>query len=561
MKRVLLLVFSSALLVSACSKKEKAESQKQPAAAAKKRLVLGTNQEPDSLDTMFAEMAASHEILSLGQRELTMYNDQWELVPDLAESVPTIENGAVKIEKGKMKVSWKIKADAVWEDGVPVTADDIIFGWKVCMDSSQEIIDRDTCERMESIDVTSADKKSFTVTWKKPFAFFNNYRVHTIYPAHVLKPRWIKPNGEHANLKQDPYGRKPLSNGPFKFKEWVPGQYITYVKNERFKPEAKLDEVTFQIIPNNQSLESNMIAGSIDAISPTAAQLPSVEQMRKREGDKLKYMSAPGMVWAHIDCNLDNPLLKDVRVRKALAHSINRQKIIDSIYYGKYEISNSFLPPKHWGYDPSIKSYDYDLAKAAALLDEAGFKQKGPGAIRQNAKGDKLSLKIMAVAAVRDIEQFEQILQSDLRSIGVELQIDNKPAKVFFGDIARKRKITDLGFYSWVSDPGGWSHTLWHQDFIPSPKNNWQGQNYPGWRNAEASKLLDAVPAELDPAKRKAMMKRVQELWVEELPAIPVYFRPVVSVSKPQLANYKITGTQTPVTWNAWEWTFSPNNG
>ena len=89
---------------------------------------------------------------------------------------------------------------------------------------------------------------------------------------------------------------------------------------------------------------------------------------------------------------------------------------------------------------------------------------------------------------------------------------------------------------------------------IPSKENSWKGQNYPGWRNAEVTKILKEVPTILDVEKRKEMMKRVQEMWADELPSIPMYFRPVVSVTKANIRNYQPTGTQTPISWNAHLW-------
>ena len=541
----------------ACSRSEKSLPKKQ-SRLAKTNLVLATNSEPDTLHVMFAEMAASHEILYLGQRELTMYNDKWELVPDLAEELPSIKNNQVQLKDGKMMVNWHIKKDATWEDGVPVTADDFILAWQICLDPTQEIINRDNCNRVESMKAEGVDKKILVVTWKKPFAFFDMDRAHQAVPAHVLSKRYYKPGGGTRDMKKDPYGQHPLSNGPFKFKEWVPGQYLTYVRNDKYKPLAKLQEITFRIIPNNLSIESNLVAGSVDGVTASGGlNVPDVERMKKQHGDRFIYHLVPGLVWAHIDFNLDNPILADVGIRKALAHAVNRKQIIHTLYFDKYQRANSFMPPKHWGYNPNLPQIEFDLKKAATLLDEAGWKQKKPGETRTNAKGEALLLKLSAVAGIKDIEQFQQVFQSDLHSIGVELQIDNKPAKVFFGDLARHRKFPHLSFYSWVSSPNDWSETLWGQNFIPSSKNSWQGQNYPGWRNAEASKLLSEIPSTMDFEQRRKMLQRVQEIWFEELPAIPMYFRPVEVVVRKDLKNYRPTGNLTPVSWNAWEWEFA----
>lgn len=562
----LLFFFVSGLTLTSCINKDKTEHKKtgEREHLHRNTLVLATNSEPDTLNPIFAEMAASHEILFLGQRELTMYNDRWELIPDLAQTVPTMENGLVSIitkagdkKTKKMVVTWNIKKNAMWEDGVPVTAKDFIFAWKVCLDPTQEIIDRDTCERVDSMEAKGSDSKTLLVTWKEPFAFYNGYRVHSILPAHFLKHRYYAPNGSTRNLKKDRYGISPLSNGPFRFKEWVPGQYIRYIRNKLYKPKPHFEEIIIQIIPNNMSLESNLNAGNIDGVTASGGlSVSQIENMKKRSTKKFKYYSVPGLVWAHIDFNLDDPWLADIRVRKALAHSINRAQLIELIYFGKFDIADSFLPPRHWGYFQCAGDLAFDLKKAARLLDEAGWKLKTGEKIRRNKGGEKLVLNLSAVAGIKDIEQVQQVFQSDLRSIGVELRIQNKPAKVFFGEFGRHRKFPHLSFYSWIMDPGGWPLTLWHKDYIPTPENQWQGQNYPGWINHEASQLLEKVPVELDLAQRQVMMRRVQELWAKDLPAIPMYFRPVVAVTDANLMNYRPTGTTTPVTWNAWEWKF-----
>lgn len=549
------------------SKDSKANTAQQAIGKPRTHLVLATNSEPDTLNPMFAEMGASHEVTFLGHRELTMYNDKWELVPDLAVSVPSLKNGQVKLvdipgtKKQKMQVTWQLKADAQWEDGTPVTGEDIQFAHTICLDKTQEIIDRDTCERIESIQIVSKDKKQFVVTWKEPFAFYNIYGVHALMPKHYLKNRYYAPGGRTRDLKRDPYGKKPLSNGPFKFKEWVPGQHITYVRNPNYKPLAKVEEVTIRIIPNNMSIESNLVAGDVDGVIPAGGlTVPQIEGLKKREGKNLVYISAPGMIWAHIDFNLDDPILADVRVRRGIAHAINRDQVIKTIYHGQYQAANSFLPPRHWGYDPSIPYIPFDMKKAADLFAQAGWKrisESGP----LMKEGQKMVLNLSAVGGIRDIEQFEQVVQTNLRRLGAELRVSNKPAKVFFGDFARHRKFPQMSFYSWISSPGGWSSTLWHQDMIPSKENSWQGQNYPGWRSPEASKLLDQIPTILDEKRRKGMMSRVQKLWYKDLPTVPVYFRPVVAVTKPYLSNFKPTGTLTPSSWNAAEWELKPVAG
>jgi len=136
----------------------------------------------------------------------------------------------------------------------------------------------------------------------------------------------------------------------------------------------------------------------------------------------------------------------------------------------------------------------------------------------------------------------------------VDVTFRNQPAKVFFGETTRFRKFPHLAMYSWVLDPSSDGETSWTSDNIPTEKNNWQGQNTSGFVNPEISRLDHEIPATIDKKERIRLFHREQEIWAEELPALPLYFHVEVSVTRPAFANWKPTGTNTPVTWNAEEW-------
>lgn len=559
-----------ALVFSACRNEADVSPRPladQPAAVPKpQRLILATQSEPDTLHPLFSESAVSSSIRMLGQRELTLYNPSWELVPDLATEVPSQENGRVRLilqadrpaAQPRMEVVWTIRPDANWEDGAPVTADDFRLAWEIQMDESQEVIQRATAERIERMEVRGADRKTLVVIWKEPYAFFADYQVHRALPAHRLRQDYQRPDGTRASMKLHPYGQAPLANGPFRFVEWQPGQFLRFVRNEKHEPQAHLDEVIIRIIPNQSSLQTALLAGDIDGVLATGG-FSAARAMELTQNNPERFVAhwAPGLVWAHIDFNLDDPILRDARVRRALAMAIDRHTLIHTLFGERYEVADTFLPPRHWGYEADLPKIKYDVKAAADLLEQAGYRRPAPGALRQNAAGQPLQLAISAVAGIADIERLEEVLQSDFRKIGVALQIENRPAKVFFGEWARKRRFPHLSFYSWVMSPSSWGNTLWQADMIPSAENGWQGKNYPAWKDAEITDILRALPAELDAAKRKAMMARVQRRYMEDLPAIPMYFRPVVAVARQGVGGWAPTGTLTPLTWNAKDWHLS----
>ncbi len=552
------------LVLVSCTKSPEDDGKKGPVAPpAKKRLVLALGSEPDTLNPMFAETAVAREVIFFGLRELTMHDDRWEIVPDLAERVPTTDNGDVSIfeaEDGhqKMRVIWHIKKTASWQDGVPVTAEDCVFAWNMQMDPTQEIINRDLPERIESMEVQGDDKKTLVVTWKEPFAFYHQWENHHCLPQHVLEPRYRKPGGGTANMKQDVFGQKPLANGPYLFKEWLPGQHIVLEKNPTYVPPAHIDEIVVRFMKDTSAIQAALIAGDIDGVLPSTPMTSSeIDAVMQNAPWVYRHHIAPGLVWAHIDFNLDDPILADKRVRQAIAHGINRKGILEKLYGGKYTIAHTFLPPRHWGYHPGVKTYPFDLDAAGKLLDEAGWAFKGEGKPRKKGR-QKLILTLNSVAGIPDIRSMQAIMAADLAKIGVQLNLDNKNAKAFFGDILRYRKAPHMTFYSWSMDPTAWGNTLWQEDMIPSANNNWQGQNYPGWRNPKVSSILPRVPNEIDEKERTRMMHEVQEVYAEELPAVPVFFRPVEALAKEELVGFSPTGTQTPVAWNVATWDLVP---
>ncbi len=171
-----------------------------------------------------------------------------------------------------------------------------------------------------------------------------------------------------------------------------------------------------------------------------------------------------------------------------------------------------------------MPKYHEDLTAAGALLDQAGWGDLRDG-VRHDAQGQPLTLELMTTAGNRTRELVEQVLQSQWRRLGIDIRIRNEPARVFFGETVAKRRYSAMAMFAWISAPENVPRTVLHSDQIPTAANGWAGQNDTGFRNAEMDKLLDAIERELDRDKRKAMWQRLQEIYAQELPALPLYFR------------------------------------
>ena len=513
-----------------------------------KQITIGISQEPDSLDPLFFQMMTSMELYGLLFEDMVERDDQWNLIPRLVTMIPSIENGLIKkLSNNRIEVTWNFKKDLKWSDGAPLTTQDFVFAHDLTMDDRIPVISRDVDRRIEKME--TPDEITLIVTWKEPYAFAN--LGHSALPRHLLEPIYKQnPERYHESF----YNRKPIGNGPYQLEEWASGSHLILTKNPYwYGAPPKLDKIIYRIIPNSNALESNLLSGTIDVISTMGLSLDQALDFEKRHGSSYVLHYKPSLIWEHMDCNLDNPILKDKHVRQALLYGAHRQKIVDVIFQGKQQVADSWLPPKHYGYDSNIRQYNYDPQKAKALLDEAGWVMT-PSGYRVNKTGQKLQLTVMTTAGDKTREQIEQLFQADWKELGVGLEIENQPPKVFFGETIRKRKFTGLAMYASIFGPVSDGESSWTKENIPSEKNNWQGQNTTGWVHEESSRLLHQVPVTLEENKRRDLLYQQQVIWAEEIPSLPLFFKTEISVTDKMLKNWKPTGSLIPATWNAEEW-------
>ena len=142
-----------------------------------------------------------------------------------------------------------------------------------------------------------------------------------------------------------------------------------------------------------------------------------------------------------------------------------------------------------------------------------------------SAKGERLQLDLMTTAGNKSRELVQQVLQSQWRSVGIDIRIRNEPARVFFGETVGRRKFPHMAMYAWISAPESVPRTTLHSTMIPSADNGWSGQNYPGFANKAMDKALDDAEVVCDEEPNKAVWRDLQRIYAEELPAIPLYFR------------------------------------
>lgn len=528
--------------------------------ATARALAIGITQYPSTLHPAFDSMVAKSYVNGMALRPFTVYGPDWKLMCMLCTELPTFENGkAVKETTAEgnpgVALTYTIRSGAAWGDGTPLTSQDVRFAWEVGRHPQTGVANQELYRRITAVDIV--DDRTFTLHVDELTYDYN--AINDLYPlpAHLEQAVFDADPARYQNRSN--YVAEPtlagLWYGPYRVASVVPGSAIGLEPNPTWYGEAPdFERVTVKVVENTAALEANLLAGDIDMIAGELGfTLDQALAFEKRNGDRFQIVYKPGLSYEHIDMNLDNPILRDLRVRRALLHAIDREAISQRLFEGRQPAAATFVNPLDWVYDPDVPTYPHDPSVAAALLDEAGWRL-GPDGIRRNADGEPLRLEIVTTAGNRTRELIEQVIQGMLRAIGVDLEIRNQPARVMFAETLTKRRFTALALYAWISAPEHVPRTTLHSDEIPREANAWSGQNYPGFANAEMDALIDAVELELDRPKRKALWARIQAIYATELPVLPLFFRAQAFILPKWLTGVVPTGHLAPTTLWIEEW-------
>jgi peptide/nickel transport system substrate-binding protein len=531
-----------------------------PGAAARPadELAIGVTQFPSTLHPSIDEMVAKVYVLGLVRRPITTYDPEWHLVCMLCTELPSIENGrAVPFDlpdgKRGIRVTYTLRPDARWGDGVPITTEDVLFTDEVGRDPKSGVGDAELYRRITKIEVK--DDKTFTLVIDKldfDYAAIGDFQV---LPAHIERAAFTDPSAYRFRTLYDTDPTNPgLYFGPYRITEVSPGSHIVFERNPTWWGRAPaFRRIVVWAVENTAALEANLLAGGLDMVAGELGfSLDQALAFEKRHGDAFTVLYRPSLSYEHIDLNLDDPVLADKRVRQALLYGIDREAISRQLFAGRQPVAQSFVSPLDWVFTEDVPRYPYDPAKARALLDAAGW-HGGDGEIRRNGAGEKLSLELATTAGNRIRELIEQVLQSEWRQIGIDVHLKNQPARLLFGESVTKRHFT-MALFAWMSAPENVPRSSLRSDEIPTAASGWRGQNYSGFKNAEADSLIDAIEIELDRHRREILWHRLQALYAEELPDLPLFFRADPYVLPKWLKGVTPTGNQFPTTLWIEDW-------
>lgn len=515
-------------------------------------LTIGITQYPSTLHPNIENMAAKSYVLGFTRRPLNARDADWALVCLLCETLPTLENGLAEREttpdgRPGIRVTFRLREGLRWGDNTPITAEDLRFAWEAGRDPATGFGPAEFYR--SAYELIVVDPRSVTIRFDRvtfDFAAMGDFQP---LPAHIERPIWqADPRSYRTRTQYDTNPTNPgLWSGPYRVASVLPGSGVNLERNAAWNGAAPVFRtIRIRTVENTTALEAQLLSGQLDMIAGELGL--AVEQaaaLQRRAPSRFRFEFRSGLIYEHLDTNLDNPILADRRVRQALLLALDRPRIVAQLFEGRQTVAHGVVNPLDRMADPDLRQYPHDPARAAALLEEAGWRS-GPDGIRRNAAGERLSLELMTTAGNRSREQVQQVLAAMWRAVGIEARIRNEPPRVFFAETLSRRRHQGLAMFAWISSPENVPRSSLHSDEIPRAERNFSGQNYPGFRNAEMDALLEALPIELDPERRRPMWNRLQAIYAEELPSLPLWFRQDAHVWPQWLDGVRPTGHLSP---------------
>ena len=519
-----------------------------PAApASPQRVSAGTvvfvhDQEPPSLrgnwidNNLLATGLVTNNIWHGGQ----IYDDRAVLQPRLFERKPTL------VRRSPQTVTFTYKSSAVWSDGRPVTCEDWRATWRVFVNPQFNVVSREGFKDIRSV---TCNGKSGTIVFARPFAAWESLVSGGVYAAHVIRGK---------NMNQMFNDSIPVSSGPWRFQSWQKGVQLTLVRNPRFRagPAMRLDRVVFRFVLDTSARFQALKAGQGQIMEPQP-QLQIADFLRDRN---FRVQQGPEYAFEHIDIQLGprgHPALRQPYVRQALITGTNRRRIATSLYRtiapGLPTLENLvFKPFERAQYQPHFRRWSYNPNRVLSLLRGRGC-TGGPSAPSAGNTSiftcpgvGRLSFRFFTTTGNQLRELTFQILQSDLRSVGIELIPRLQTAGVLFGSTLPSGDW-DLMMFTYAGGPESkiGSNTLYSCG---------GDQNYGNYCNPRATAAFNAATRELDPAKRNALLNRGDAQLAADLPSIPLFVRPKWVISAASLSGPVLNRTSEGTPWNVATW-------
>lgn len=530
------------VVISGCSKgKGETPEVKAPEAVeggkgAKDTIIYAINTTPTGIfNPLIANTSYDVAVTGLVYDSLLAYDEGYNLEKRMAKDY--------EISDDKLSLTFTIKDNIKWHDGTPFTLEDIYFTMASAASEKYEgglynsvkrikgVEDYKTgkSDKISGIEILDANNIKFTL--EEPYALaLEGIGGMQIIPKHIWEKIQVQDWKESNEVLTNPIG-----TGPFKLTKFDNGQAVYFEKFDDFYlGEPKTAKLIFKVV-NPETVQGELKNGTVDIADISTFKNDEVKDVEKEGFNVLKY---PHSQVYYMGINLRQERFKDARVRQALMYGINREQALTQLADGNGVLINIPMMPTSWAYPAKgeINEYEYNVEKAKELLKEAGWEDRDNDGIVENAKGEKLAIKLHSPSDQPAQQQRAVLIQSNLKDIGIEVEILSMEFSTLMQEVVGDHEYdVYLMANTMRIDPDPLPN--WHSSAVSDEKNNF-AWNISAYKNPEVDKIMEDAVKIYDQEERKALYLQYAKIMNHDVPWVTFFAPNTIKATNPKLKNY-----------------------
>lgn len=522
-------------------------------ASSERTVVVAEDQAPPIANPLLAEGAtvAGQRLASNVLQGLLTVDDRGRHVPQLAVRVPSGRD----LQTAPTRVSFELHPEARWSDGRPVTVADVEFTWRLTMDDGVAMASRSGWDRVSTIRAgRRADgsachvERCFTVAFDGDHAAWRD--TFSVAAGRYILPRHVLENADFNTV----WNRGGMvGSGPFVLEEYRPHERAVLARDGDFwggpAPSGGVERIVIGYHSSAGSAVSALDTGAADLLAPSfdPALIGRLEAM---EGVRVD--AVPSVFFEHLAINTARPPLNDLRVRRALAWAIDRDRLVELLVGGGATVLQSPILPLQPGHRPAFARYEYDPARAVTALEAAGWQRADDGIFARGGTRLEVELAVPAGAEVR--RSSARLIRDQAAAAGIAIRVRVESPQRLFGPILGQGRF-DLAMFAIGGGTDPSLSALLASDAIPMPANAHAGQNIYRARIPGLDELLSQADATVDPVGRAALLARIQGVVADHVPLVPLYQQPNTVALRGDVEGVRVNPSLAEVYWNSGEWT------
>jgi peptide/nickel transport system substrate-binding protein len=440
---------------------------------------------PVTLDPRLARDAYSTRLLPLLFHFLVQLNAKAEIIPDLALSWE---------QPDPLTFVFHLRPGLRFSTGQEVSAQDVVYTLTSMADPELRSPHQGFLARLREI--TALDAHTVRLQLKEPYAPLLTELVLGIVPE------------AEARRRGKEFSRRPVGSGPYRLLSWEQGGEVALEPNPHFAgPAPRLQRLVFRVLPDDVTRIMALERGEIQLLLSAT---PPDDMAVLEKNPRLRIVSEPGISYTYLGFNLADPILAHRAVREAIAHAIPRDELVSCLFHGQARPATGLLAPEHWAYEGQVETYDYDPARAKALLDQAGYPAPPGGGPRFHLLYKTSQNKLRRWMA--------EAIAYSLGEVGIEVEVRSLEFGTLFADIqAGNFQLYSLTWVG-VTEPDIYYNAFNSKSLPPV------GANRGRYRHPEIDRLTEAGRAAFNPVERRALYSQVQKILAHDLPYVSLFY-------------------------------------